>query len=99
MTTTTTPAICPLLDAPGAAGLLQCSVRTVEDCARSGRLPAVKFGDGWLFPADALLRAVNRMAEDEAARRANPPAPQAIKRPTPRKGPPDLSLLLSAIPQ
>lgn len=67
----------PLLDPPQVADMLKCSVRTVEDHARAGTLPGVKFGDGWVFPADALLRAVNRMAEEEAARRSKPAAPKA----------------------
>lgn len=86
--------ITPLMDAPAVAQLLKCSERTVEDHARSGRLPAVKFGDGWMFPAEALLRAVNRLAEDEAARRAKPAAPSAIKRVLdPKRGRPNLSIL------
>lgn len=83
----------PLLDAAGVAELLHCSVRTVEDQARAGALPAVKFGEGWMFPADALLRAVNRIAEEEAARRSKPMAPAAVKRAPVRNGPPNLSVL------
>jgi len=85
----------PLMDAPAVAQLLKCSERTVEDHARSGRLPAVKFGDGWMFPAEALLRAVNRLAEDEAARRAKPALPTAVKRVVePKRGTrPNLALL------
>lgn len=67
----------PLMDSTEVATLLKCSERTVEDHARAGRLPAVKFGDGWMFPTDALLRAVNSMAEAEAAKRAAPVAHQA----------------------
>lgn len=71
--------ITPLMDSTQVAGLLKCSERTVEDHARAGRLPAVKFGDGWMFPTDALLRAVNRMAEDEAAKRLTPAKAAAVK--------------------
>jgi len=67
----------PLLDPTQVAELLKCSVRTVEDHARAGTLPGVKFGDGWVFPSDALLRAVNRMAEEEAARRSRPATAKA----------------------
>jgi excisionase family DNA binding protein len=82
------------MDTPAVAQLLKCSERTVEDYARSGRLPAVKFGDGWLFPTEALLRAVNRLAEDEAALRAKPVRPTAVKRVVEAKrARPNLSLL------
>jgi excisionase family DNA binding protein len=86
-----------LMDSTQVAGLLKCSERTVEDHARAGRLPAVKFGDGWMFPTEALLRAVNRLAEEEAAKRSGPTRPAAIKQAeTQRKPRPDLTLLLSA---
>lgn len=71
--------IAPLLDSEQVASLLKCSTRTVEDYARSGRLPAAKFGDGWVFPAEALMRAVNRIAEEEAGKRLVPPKPPAVK--------------------
>jgi excisionase family DNA binding protein len=94
-----TSQITPLMDSTQVAGLLKCSERTVEDHARAGRLPAVKFGDGWMFPTEALLRAVNRMAEDEAARRAKPAQQTAIKFTTPvKKGRPDLSILTALHP-
>lgn len=60
--------------------LLRCSVRTVEDHARAGTLPGVKFGDGWVFPTDALLRAINKLAEEGAAQRATPPKTRATHR-------------------
>lgn len=68
----------PVMDSAQVAALLKCSERTVEDHARSGRLPAVKFGDGWVFPAEALLRAVNRLAEAEAEKRQTPHKPAAV---------------------
>lgn len=87
--------IAPLMDAPAVAALFKCSERTVEDHARAGRLPAVKFGDGWMFPSDALLRAVNRMAEDEAAKRLAPAKAAAVKQAQEpaRSGRPNLALL------
>jgi excisionase family DNA binding protein len=62
------------------ADLLKCSTRTVEEHARAGTLPGVKFGDGWVFPADALLRAINRLAEAGAAQRSTPPKAKAVYR-------------------
>lgn len=88
-------ALSPILTSKDVSDLLQCSVRTVEDCARAGRLPSLKFGDGWIFPAEALIQAVNRMAETEAAKRALPCKPIAVGNKT-HKGPPDLSKLLAA---
>ena len=90
-----TSQITPLMDSTQVAGLLKCSERTVEDHARAGRLPAVKFGDGWMFPTDALLRAVNRMAEDEAAKRMAPAKAVAVKQAPQAKRPmrPNLALM------
>ena len=85
----------PLMDSRQVADLLKCSERTVEDHARAGRLPAVKFGDGWMFPVESLLRAVNRMAEEEAAARLKPVAAKAIevKAQSAKRGRPNLALL------
>jgi excisionase family DNA binding protein len=84
----------PLMTAPEVAALLHCSERTVEDHARAGVLPGYKFGDGWVFPADALLEAVNTLAKAEAARRAQPVKLSAVKfQPTPKRGRPDLAVL------
>lgn len=52
----------PVMTAEGVALLLKCSVRTVEDKARAGALPGVKFGESWVFPTQALLEAVNALA-------------------------------------
>ena len=83
----------PIMDSPAVAQLLKCSERTVEDHARAGRLPAIKFGDGWMFPVDALLKAVNRMAEDEAKKRQAPGKAQAVKQAPKPAGRPNLALL------
>ena len=88
-------ALPPILNSKDVAELLQCSVRTVEDYARAGRLPSLKFGDGWVFPSDVLIQAVNRMAEVEAAKRAEPQKPIAVGKKV-QKDRPDLSRLLAA---
>jgi len=75
MTTTVTP----LLTAAQVAELLQCTVRTANESAAAGRLPAVKFGNGWVFPATALLDAVNDLAKQEARARAAPVPARAVK--------------------
>jgi excisionase family DNA binding protein len=84
-----------IMNPAAVALLLGCTERTVSEHAASGRLPGIKFGNNWIFPVDALLRAVNRLAETEAADRAAPVAPKAI-RVTPEKKRftrPNLSLL------
>lgn len=69
----------PMMTAEEVATLMRCSVLTVEEYARAGRLPGIKPGGSWMFPTDALIRAVNRMAEEEAARRSEPTKPAAVK--------------------
>lgn len=69
----------PVMSVEEVAALMKCATRTVEDHARAGRLPALKLGESWVFPSDALIRAVNRMAEEEAAKRAKPVAPAAVR--------------------
>lgn len=71
-------AIQPIYDAEGAAQLLRCSVRTIEDRLRTGDLPGEKFGDGWILPGQALIDRVNEIAVAKAAERrqaAAMPAP------------------------
>lgn len=81
----------PLLESSQVAGLLKCSIRTVEDHARAGTLPGVKFGEGWVYPTDALMKAINRMAEEEAAKRSKPATSLAVAKP--KKKRPDLLAL------
>jgi len=88
-------ALSPILYSKDVSELLQCSVRTVEDYARAGRLPSLKFGDGWVFPTEALIQTVNCMAKEEAAKRAQPCKPLAVGKKT-QKSLPDLSKLLAA---
>ena len=79
-------AISPILTVKEAADWLQCSTRTVEDLARAGKLPGKVFGEGgWVFPAEAFFRAVNRMAEEEAERRSKPAPHIAVQKSTPEK--------------
>lgn len=63
-----------ILDSSEVAELLRCTPKTVEDQARRGLLPGAKFGDGWVFPLEALLRRVNELAlELSAVRRGARP--------------------------
>lgn len=94
----------PILTTEEVAELLKCSTRTVEDHARSGRIPGAKFGDGWVFAADLVVEAVKRISLEEAKRRAPAPEPEkkaagadvvGVIKPAPKKGRtlPGLSLL------
>lgn len=51
-----------VLDESEVAKLLDCEPRTVQEKARTGQLPAIKFGRSWRFPKDALLQALNNLA-------------------------------------
>lgn len=62
-----------VLDVEQVSLLLRCSTRTVEDLARAGQLPGLKFGTGgWVFPARALLDHLNETAAADAAKRKQP---------------------------
>ncbi len=51
------------------AHILGCTERTVEDHARAGRLPGLKFGTSWVFPMGALVTRLDEWALEEAALR------------------------------
>lgn len=71
------------------AALLRCSERTVEDKARAGDLPGLKFGDGgWVFPRPALITRLTEEALAEASKRRAPPTSVKAME---RKGSVDLS--------
>lgn len=63
----------PILTTEEVAALLKCSTRTVEDHARSGRIPGAKFGEGWVFAADLVVEAVKRISLEAAESRSKPP--------------------------
>lgn len=74
----------PMLTAEEVAAYLDCEPSTVEEAARSGRLPGVKFGRSWRFPQSALLEALHNEAMETAKKnRALPPV--AVMKPTGRK--------------
>lgn len=56
------------------AALLDCEPKTVQEKARMGELPGVKFGRSWRFPKSALLEALHNKAL------ANKPKPQPTAR-------------------
>lgn len=65
-----------------AAQMLGCAPSTVREHSRAGRLPGLKVGEDWIFPAGALLACLDQWALAEAQRRATAqaglPAPVAI---------------------
>lgn len=77
------PASTEVLVAEELAAMLHCSVKTIEERARRGDLPGLKFGDGWVFPRDALFQRLNELALSEASRRGRSerPTPSGVLRP------------------
>lgn len=59
----------PVLDSEGAAKLLFCAQKTVEERCRIGDLPGEKFGDGWAIPTFALLQRVNEISIEKMLER------------------------------
>jgi excisionase family DNA binding protein len=64
------------------AALLECETTTVEEKARRRELPGLKFGRGWIFPREALLKRLNEtaLAALEAPKAPAAPEPQAAKK-------------------
>ena len=71
-----------VMTAEQVSNMLGCTKWQVEEYARNGVLPGVKMGSksAWVFPPEALARALDRLAEEEAAKRSAPPAPKAVQR-------------------
>lgn len=64
------------LDAKKAAELLFCSQKQIENLARNGRIPALKVGKTWIFPADVL----NEFINEQARNNLKPPATRVIRK-------------------
>ena len=69
-----------ILDESEVAALLDCQPTTVQEKARTGELPAVKYGRSWRFPRAALMEALNRQALANAKPKTKQP-PTAVVRP------------------
>jgi excisionase family DNA binding protein len=74
------------------ASILDCEPDTVEEKARTGELPAVKFGRSWIFPRTALLECLHKQALENTKPKASA-APKAIAKKTARRAPPALPAL------
>lgn len=75
-----------ILGTEATAHLLRCSERTVEEQARSGDLPGLKYGDGgWIFPRPALMQRLTEKALEQASarREKTTPKPAGIGVPIP----------------
>lgn len=86
-----------VLDVDQVAELMRCEPATVQEHARAGDLPGIKWGRDWVFPLGALLRVLDELAVQEAARRREKVKPSAvlhdIKRPKAKRAPPALPAL------
>lgn len=64
-----------LLSVETVANALDCAGTTVEERARTGDLPGIRLGRGWVFPRAALMQSLCDLAHREAAERKNKPSP------------------------
>jgi hypothetical protein len=90
-----------VLDPDSASALCQCQPGTIEDALRSGLLPGLKLGTGWIIPSRAFMDRLNQLAVIEAERRMDrkPAAAQAkaaIDKAAGRRAPPQLPSLEGA---
>jgi len=58
------------LTAAEVAEMFSCHTETVKRRARTGELPAFKFGRSWFFPKSELIQAVEGWIEKGRQRRA-----------------------------
>ncbi|MDP3654284.1 MAG: helix-turn-helix domain-containing protein [Rhodoferax sp.] len=76
-----------VLNEAEVAEILDCEPKTVQEKARLGELPAVKFGRSWRFPRTALLEALHAKA---LANKPKPALPKAVQKTVVRRLPPAL---------
>ncbi len=82
------------IDSDECAALLRCTSEQVEELARAGEIPGLKFGRGWLFVRSDLLAYLAEKARREAdERRAKrQPGVTPITAKPKRRQPPPLML-------
>lgn len=88
-----------ILDVDQVAELLHCDRDTVAEALKAGTLPGLKFGRGWIVPAEALFERLNELAHEEAEHRRSRSAVARTSvlptaRPSRRRAPPDLGAYL-----
>ena len=81
-----------VLNETEAADLLDCEPSTVQEAARRGELPAVKFGRSWRFPRVALLQALDLQAMANM-NKAKTQKAKAVQLATVRRMPPALPVV------
>jgi excisionase family DNA binding protein len=59
----------PIIDSEACAALLGCTKEQVEEMARTGEIPALKFGRSWRFVRADLLDYLAEKARAEAQER------------------------------
>lgn len=72
------------------AAILDCEPQTVQEKARAGQLPGIKFGRSWIFPKSALIQRLHEMALENKPKLRPPPRAYAlnIARGTGHRAPP-----------
>lgn len=79
-----------VLDENEVAEILDCEPSTVQEKARAGELPAVKFGRSWRFPRAALMEALHKKAMENRPKKTTS---VGVKFPAGRRAPPPLPAL------
>jgi hypothetical protein len=51
-----------VLNSAEVAEMLDCAIDTIDQKASSRVLPGIKYGRGWVFPAEALVKVLNEQA-------------------------------------
>jgi excisionase family DNA binding protein len=74
------------------ASILDCEPDTVEEKARTGELPAVKYGRSWIFPRSALLECLHKQALENTKPKVRE-TPKATSKKMARRAPPALPAL------
>lgn len=59
----------PVMTCAELAAMMGCAESTIEYRARRGLLPGLKFGPGWVFPTEVLLKRLNAEAMESAVER------------------------------
>jgi excisionase family DNA binding protein len=68
----------PVLTVADVAAMLGCAETTVRERAIAGKLPGLKFGIDWVFPAAALIEALNEQAREAMRGKSLKAAPSAV---------------------
>lgn len=89
----TAAAMNEVLDETEVAAILDCQPTTVQEKARNGELPAIKYGRSWRFPRAALLDALNRQALANAQPKPRPEPEGVLLPPPARRKAPNLPAL------